>query len=77
MISIMTNKITPTPGHTQLTDDQFNLIQKVRTQGKQLTELIELLQSKDTDKRWVSIGQTDLQKGLMALVRSIAKPDFF
>lgn len=27
--------------------------------------------------RWVSIGKTDLQTGLMALTRSIAQPTFF
>lgn len=29
------------------------------------------------DKRWVAIGKTDLQKGFMALIRSIAKPESF
>jgi hypothetical protein len=29
------------------------------------------------DPRWVAIGQTDLQKGFMALTRSIAKPTSF
>ena len=29
------------------------------------------------DRRWLEIAQTDLQKGFMALTRSIAKPDFF
>ena len=29
------------------------------------------------DKRWLAIAQTDLQKGFMALVRSIAKPETF
>ena len=27
--------------------------------------------------RWVSIGKTHLQQGLMALTRAVAKPDFF
>lgn len=27
--------------------------------------------------RWISIGKTHLQQGLMALTRAIAKPDFF
>ncbi|HCA36852.1 MAG: hypothetical protein CMM07_17690 [Rhodopirellula sp.] len=27
--------------------------------------------------RWVAIGKTDLQTGLMALTRSIAQPTFF
>lgn len=27
--------------------------------------------------RWVAIGKTDLQTGLMALTRSVAQPEFF
>lgn len=29
------------------------------------------------DGRWLSIGKTDLQKGFMAVIRSIAKPTTF
>lgn len=29
------------------------------------------------DPRWVAIAKTDLQKGFMALVRSIARPETF
>jgi len=29
------------------------------------------------DQRWVSIGATHLQEGLMALTRAVAKPEFF
>ncbi len=29
------------------------------------------------DQRWVAIAKTDLQKGFMALIRSIAKPETF
>lgn len=29
------------------------------------------------DKRWVSIGETDIQTGFMALTRSIAQPTTF
>ncbi|MFQ1393149.1 hypothetical protein ACJWSQ_26375, partial [Klebsiella pneumoniae] len=29
------------------------------------------------DKRWLAIGKTDLQKGFMAVIRSIAKPTTF
>ena len=31
----------------------------------------------DIDQRWVSIGATDLQTGLMALTRAVAQPEFF
>lgn len=28
-------------------------------------------------RRWVAIGQTNLQQGLMALTRAVAQPEFF
>lgn len=31
----------------------------------------------NVDKRWLAIAKTDLQKGFMALVRSIAQPTTF
>lgn len=70
-------KITPAPGHKQLTQDQLELIQRIREQGNQLTDLISMLKSEDVDHRWLAIGTTDLQKGLMSLVRSVARPEFF
>ncbi|GAG46315.1 unnamed protein product, partial [marine sediment metagenome] len=46
--------------------------------GKELGELVDLLAfNPNIDGRWLAIGKTDLQKGLMALTRSIAKPEFF
>jgi hypothetical protein len=29
------------------------------------------------DKRWLAIARTDLQRGFMSLIRSIARPDTF
>ena len=31
----------------------------------------------EIDPRWLSIGTTDLQKGFMSLIRSIARPQSF
>ena len=46
--------------------------------GAELGELVgQLKADTDVDQRWVSIGATDLQKGLMALTRAVAKPTFF
>ena len=50
----------------------------IKEKGVEIGKLIESLRASDSaDQRWVSIGQTDLQTGLMALTRSVAKPDFF
>ena len=51
---------------------------EIKTKGVELGELINKLQeSTDIDQRWVSIGKTDLQTGLMALTRAVAKPLIF
>ena len=46
--------------------------------GVALGELVTKLRATDgLDQRWISIGATDLQTGLMALVRAIAQPTTF
>ena len=41
-------------------------------------DLIEWLdKSGYTDKRWLNIAKTDLQKGFMSLMRSVTKPSNF
>lgn len=48
-----------------------NLIDKLATEDPQLLDSISV------DKRWLAIAKTDLQKGFMSLVRSIAQPTSF
>ncbi|WP_306602535.1 hypothetical protein [Azonexus sp.] len=51
---------------------------EIKSKGAELGELVEKLRSTEgTDQRWVSIGATDMQTGLMALTRSVAQPTFF
>ena len=45
--------------------------------GAMLDELEELEACDGIDKRWLAIGKTDLQKGFMAVIRSIAQPTTF
>ena len=51
---------------------------EIKQKGVELGELVDKLRAQsDLDQRWVSIGATNLQTGLMALTRSVAQPDFF
>lgn len=51
---------------------------EVKVKGAEIGELIEKLESiPETDKRWLEIGKTNIQQGLMAVTRAITKPDFF
>lgn len=65
-------------GYRELGLEEIDLMNEIKTKGIELGELVEKLRSVDgLDQRWVSIGATDFQTGLMALTRSVAKPEFF
>jgi hypothetical protein len=65
-------------GYRELSQEEINLMNAIKQAGQTLETLVQyLLDTDSTDKRWVSIGRTDLQTGIMALVRSVAKPTSF
>ena len=70
--------------HRAIKDSLNQRLQRIRVmdditaQGEQLGALVATLkQMPELDQRWVSIGATDLQKGLMALMRAVAKRTTF
>lgn len=74
----MENQHREIKGYRELSADEIAAMNEVKQKGVELGALVEKLRgSKDLDQRWVSIGATDLQTGLMALTRAIAKPTFF
>jgi t-SNARE complex subunit (syntaxin) len=74
----MENQHRKIKGYRELSQEEIDLMNKVKQQGIELEKVVNLLKvNSELDQRWVAIGQTDLQKGLMALVRAIAKPGFF
>lgn len=65
-------------GYRQLTVEEVALINEVKAAGDKLDELCQRLQNQPgTDGRWLAIGRTNLQQGLMALTRSVARPTNF
>jgi hypothetical protein len=74
----MENQHRKITGYRELTQVDIDAMNVVKEKGKELGELITSMRANpDFDQRWVSIGATDLQTGLMALTRSVAKPEFF
>lgn len=65
--------------HRELSPYEIDAINRIKAKGEELRELIEHLVSSrvNADPRWVQIGKYDLKTGLMALERSVAKPDTF
>ena len=75
MVDNQHKKIT---GYRDLSESEIALMNRIKEKGEGLKELTnELRQHEDLDQRWVSVGITDLQKGIMSLVRAVAKPDSF
>lgn len=80
-------------GYRQLSPDEIQLINKIKIHGECLNLLIEEIdqhlscaidyenpeqyQTIDEADRWLAKGRTDLQTGLMALTRAVAKPEGF
>jgi hypothetical protein len=65
-------------GYRDLSQAEIDLINAIKAKGSELQALVWQVQAAaGVDARWVSIGKTNLQTGLMALVRAVAKPDGF
>lgn len=74
----MDNQHREIKGYRELGREEIDLMNEVKQQGVVLGELVEKLKAHpETDTRWVAIGATDLQTGLMALTRAVARPTFF
>lgn len=65
-------------GYRDLSQQEIDFMNEIKQKAEEVRLLVEkLMTSEDTDKRWASIGRTDLQTGFMALVRSVAQPTTF
>ena len=80
----MDNQHKQIKGYRDLTQAEIDLMNKIKQKGVELGELINEMSEysvqqvdNQLDKRWIAIGQTDLQKGIMALVRAVARPESF
>ena len=87
----MENQHRKIKGYRDLCQEEIDLMNEIKEFGPKLAVLagkitavnaaLEIREGLDFSKsepnRWVSVGITDLQKGLMGLTRAVAKPEFF
>ena len=74
----MDNQHRKIAGYRELNDIEIALVNAIKGRGSELEALIGLLRSRpEYDQRWISIGATHLQQGLMALTRAVARPESF
>lgn len=74
----MENQHRQIKGYRELSQEEINLMNEIKSKGAELGELVAKLRATEgLDQRWISIGATDFQTGLMALTRGVAQPTFF
>jgi hypothetical protein len=85
----MNNQHKHIKGYRELTTEEIELMNVIKTIGADLDETIKFIEvflEKDNEvhgspdaesRRWLNIGKTHLQQGLMAITRAIARPTFF
>ena len=74
----ITHAAPPIHGYRDLSDDEVKLINEIKTMGMSINQMLEALATvQGIDMRWLAIAQTDLQKGMMAATRAIARPGGF
>jgi hypothetical protein len=69
-------------GYRDLSEKEIALMNECKEFAEKVGELVERMNTEAVgapllDRRWIAIAKTDLQKGFMALVRSIAQPTSF
>jgi hypothetical protein len=89
---VMDNQHRQIKGYRELSQPEIDLMNEIKQKGAEMGDLVARLESVQVsagvaaleggpevkvDGRWVSIGKTHLQQGLMALTRAVAQPTFF
>jgi hypothetical protein len=74
----MENQHRQIKGYLEQNQGEIDLMNEIKTKGAELGELVAKMRAAEgLDQRWVSIGQTDFQTGLMALMRAVDQSTFF
>lgn len=74
----MANEQQKITGYRELSADEIELINEIKQQGNNLGVALDAMKLMPTiDQRWLAIGRTHLQQGLMAIIRAIAQPTSF
>lgn len=74
----MENQHRKISGYRELSQEEIDAMNSIKELASAVGILVEELEDNPSlDQRWVAIAKTDLQKGFMAAVRSVAQPTTF
>ncbi len=65
----------PVPGYRPQSEEALAIVRAMKHhEEKLLRALDDLAEMPEIDKRWLSIGRADVEKGFMAINRSVFRP---
>ena len=65
-------------GYRDLSAAEISLMNECKEAAIKVGDLCSKIMTTDgIDNRWAAIGKTDLQRGFMALIRAVARPQTF
>lgn len=71
-----THEGLPVPGYRPQDDEAIALASSVKQAEERMLRLLDrIAERQGIEKRWLATGRTDIEKGCMAVVRSIFQPD--
>lgn len=74
----MKDQHTLIKGYRDLTAEDIEQMNQIKSAGNALGALIEHLQKQEGfDQRFIALGKSDIQKGLAMVIRGIAQPSTF
>lgn len=74
----MDNQHEKIKGYRDLSQEEIDLMNEGKELAIKCGEYVSKLEAlSSTDKRWVAMGKTDLQVGIMKAIRSVAQPTTF
>lgn len=81
----MENQHQKIKGYRDLSQDEIDLMNEAKALAEQVGEFLSKVKfhpnstvvNDNIDQRWLAEGKTDLQKGFMSVIRSIAHPTTF
>ena len=70
--------VTPIKGYRQISQEEIDLVNEGKDLALKVRAFCERIAARpDADQRWLAVGKTDLQKGFMAIYRSVMRPEGF
>lgn len=74
----MDNQHRKIKSYRELTQEEIDMMNRIKDIETEVAKIVnEMLNDdgSDFDQRWIRVARTDIQKGFMSLVRSVAKPE--